>query len=428
MSDTQDHKKPDLRQRLQLDKRLQQFQRIWTAIRGWIVSPKNEDSLLDSDTHRPRSAIKISAIAVGIFLIWAAFAELDQVTRAPGSVIASSRSQIMQTVDGGVLQELLVKEGDVVQANQLLARLDNTKPQASYLETRAKAAALRMNAARLQAEMIDRSIDFGADGKNYPVFRANQEALFQKRQSSIREEIQSLQTMLKLARQELEMTEPLLKTGDVSRSDVLRLQRQVADLNAQIVNRRNKYFQDSQAELSRTQEELASVEQVLAQRKEQLDAVEFRAPMRGIVKNIRVTTRGGVLRAGEELMQIVPLDDDLIIEAKVRPADIGFLKPGLESSVKIDAYDYTIYGSLPGKVTYISADTLRDEQPRQQEQEFYRVQVRVEAKEFKKKKAANLEIQPGMTATVEIKTGSNTVLKYLTKPVIKTLSESLGER
>lgn len=397
--------------------------------RGWIFSAKNEDASLDAETHRPRSAIKISGIAVGIFLLWASLADLDQVTRAPGTVIASSRSQVMQTVDGGVLQELLVKEGDIVEARQLLAKLDKTKLEAAYLEARAKAIALKMNVARLRAEVLNKPVTFGSESKSYPQFRVSQQALFEKRQSSIKEEIESLETMLNLAQQELDMTAPLLKTGDVSRSDVLRLQRQVADLKAQITNRRNKYFQDSQTELSRAEEELAGAEQIVTQRKEQLDAVEFRSPMRGVVKNIRVTTKGGVLRPGEELMQIVPLDDDLIIEAKVRPADVGFLKSGLEANVKIDAYDYTIYGTLHGKVTYISADTIKDEQPRQQvEQEYYRVQVQVDGREFKKRKNEKIEIQPGMTATVEIKTGTNTVLRYLTKPVIKTVSESMGER
>lgn len=398
-------------------------------IRGWIFAPKNEDEILDFDTKRPRSALIISISGVAVFLIWASLAELDQVTRAPGSVIASSRSQVMQAVDGGVLQELMVKEGDIVEANQLVAKLDRTKLEAAYLEARAKAVALRINVTRLQAEVLDRPLVFDAESARYPQFRENQIALFQKRQSAIRQEISALEKMLSLAQQELEMTEPLLKTGDVSRSDVLRLQRQVADLNAQITNRRNKYFQDSQAELNKAEEELASVLQIVAQRKEQLDATEFRSPMRGTVKNIRITTRGGVLRAGEELMQIVPLNDDLVIEAKVRPADIGFLKNGLEAAVKVDAYDYTIYGNLDGKVTYISADTLREESPRPgQEAEYYRVWVQVENKAFSKRKNEPLEIQPGMTATVEIKTGSNTVLRYITKPVIKTVSESMGER
>lgn len=384
---------------------------------------------LDVETHKPRTVLKVSATALGVFIAWAWFAELDQVTRASGQVIASSRSQVIQAVEGGTLQELAVKEGQVVTAGQVIARLDKAKLEASYLEAQAKAAALSMNVQRLRAELFDKPIQFGPEAQKYPQFRSNQEALIRKRQQSIKEEISALETMHALAKQELHMTEPLLATGDVSRSDVLRLQRQVADLSAQISNKRNKYFQDTQAELNKAEEDLAGAVQILAQRKEALDSVEFKAPMRGIVKNIRITTIGGVLRPGEELMQIVPLKDDLVIEAKVRPADIGFVRPGQSASVKIDAYDYTIYGALDGKLTYISPDTLKEENPKQgAETEFYRVRIEVPTPEFKKKANEKMEIQPGMTATVEIKTGSNTVLSYLTKPVTKTFSESMGER
>jgi adhesin transport system membrane fusion protein len=233
--------------------------------------------------------------------------------------------------------------------------------------------------------------------------------------------------MAGLLKQELALNQPLLASGDVSRTDVLRLQRQLADLQSQITNKRNKYFQDAQAELGKVQEELAGVEQMLAQRKNQLEQTELRAPLRGVVKNVRITTRGGVIRPGEEVMQIVPLEDDLVIEAKVSPADIAFLKRGLDATVKIDAYDYTVYGDLPGTLTYISADTL-NEDLKQNELPYYRVQVKAKGRQFSGRPNEVLEIQPGMTATVEIKTGSNTVLQYLAKPVVKTLSESLGER
>jgi membrane fusion protein, adhesin transport system len=385
--------------------------------------------VLDMETRRPRTLLKVSGFSLAIFLLWAWFAELDQVTRATGQVIASSRSQVIQAIDGGTLQELRVREGDTVEANQLLARLDKAKLEASFLEARAKTAALRMNVQRLQAELFDQPIGFQEDAKLYPQFRENQLALMNKRKSALNDELSSLNKMLELAKQEFEMTEPLLKTGDVSRSDVLRLQRQVADLNAQISNKRNKYFQDTQAELNKAEEEFTGMQQILAQRKEALDSAELKAPMRGIIKNIRITTIGGVLRPGEELLQIVPLGDDLIIETKVRPADIGFLRKGQEASVKIDAFDYTIYGGLDGTVAYISPDSLKEENPRQGvDQEYYRVQIQVANSEFKKAKGRVMEIQPGMTATVEIKTGSNTVLRYLTKPVTKTFSESMGER
>lgn len=237
----------------------------------------------------------------------------------------------------------------------------------------------------------------------------------------------SIARMQALAERELDMTAPLVKTGDVSMADVLRLERQVADLKGQASLRRNRYLQDLQAELSKAQEELAGVEQVLVQRREQLANTELTAPVNGVVSSVKVTTIGGVLRPGEELMQIVPLEDDLLVEARVRPGDVAFLKPGLPASVKVDAYDYTIYGSIHGTVSYISADTL-SEGLKQGEQAYYRVQVKTRGREFSGRPGVSLEIQPGMTAMVEIKTGSNTVLRYLAKPVVKTLNEALGER
>jgi hypothetical protein len=183
------------------------------------------------------------------------------------------------------------------------------------------------------------------------------------------------------------------------------------------------------SELSKALEDLAGVQQIMAQRKDQLTQTELRAPLHGIVKNVRVTTRGGVIRPGEEVMQIVPLEEDLVIEAKVSPVDIAFIKTGMKATVKIDAYDYTIYGDLSGTLSYISADTLTENLNVQQgEQPYYRVQVKTDGRKFSGRPDQKLDIQPGMTSMVEIKTGSNTVLKYLSKPVIKTLNQSMGER
>ncbi|MBF0463422.1 MAG: HlyD family type I secretion periplasmic adaptor subunit, partial [Magnetococcales bacterium] len=216
--------------------------------------------------------------------------------------------------------------------------------------------------------------------------------------------------------------------GDVSKAEVLKLQRQSVEIQAQITNRRNKYLQDTQTELAKNQEDLDGVMQILAQRRDQLEHTVITSPMDGVVRNVRITTRGGVARSGEEIMQIVPVDDDLIVEAKVKPGDIAFIKPGLSASVKLDAYDYTIYGALSGEVIYISADTLNEETRLPGEQAAYRVQVKTKAHNFRGKNSERIEIQPGMTATVEIKTGTNTVLKYLTKPITKTIAESLKER
>lgn len=398
----------------------------------WFLQPADPDGRredLSGVLRRSRWALWSLLLTCLAFFSWAYWAEIDQVTRAPGSVISSARSQVIQSLDGGVIEELLVKEGDVVQRDQVLVKMDGTRQESSYLETRAKSAGLAITVARLQAEVLGREPQFPKEAKAYPEFRETQVVLFKKRQSAIKDELKSLETIKAIVQKELQMTRPLLKTGDVSATEVLRLERQVADTQAQITNRKNKYFQDTQAELSKAMEDLAGVQQVMAQRKDQWTQTELRAPLHGIVKNVRVTTRGGVIRPGEEVMQIVPLEDDLVIEARVSPADIAFIKTGMKATVKIDAYDYTIYGDLSGTLSYISADTLAENLNVQQgEKPYYRVHVKTDGRRFSARADQKLDIQPGMTSTVEIKTGTNTVLNYLAKPVVKTLNQSLGER
>jgi membrane fusion protein, adhesin transport system len=396
----------------------------------WFLGPSDPDDQredLSGVLRGSRWALWSLLLTCVVFFSWAYFAEIDQITRAPGSVISSARSQIIQSQDGGVIEELMVREGDVVQRDQVLVKIDGTRQQSSYLETRAKSAGLAITVARLQAEVLGREPRFPPEAKAYPEFRDTQTMLFTKRQSAIKDELQSYENIKAIVQKELNMTRPLLKTGDVSATEVLRLERQIADTQSQITNRKNKYFQDTQAELSKALEDLAGVQQIMAQRKDQLTQTELRAPLHGIVKNVRVTTRGGVIRPGEEVMQIVPLEEDLVIEAKVSPADIAFIKTGMKATVKIDAYDYTIYGDLSGTLSYISADTLT-ENLQQGEQPYYRVQVKTDGRKFSGRPDQKLDIQPGMTSMVEIRTGSNTVLKYLSKPVIKTLNQSLGER
>ena len=396
----------------------------------WFLQPDDEtghSGKKDTGNRSTRLVVWTTFAALVLFLGWSHWAVIDQVTRAPGSVIASSRTQIIQSQEGGMIQEIRVREGDVVEAGQLLVKLDRTRAETAYLEARAKAVSLKATVARLHAELTDSQPQFDPEIKDYPEFRENQLLLLRNRRTALREELASLRSMQALVQKELDITEPLLKTGDVSQTDVLRLKRQVVDLKAQITNKQNKYMQDAQAELSKAREDLEGVSQTLAQRKSALEQTELTAPVKGVVKNVRLTTIGGVLRPGDEVMQIVPLEDDLVVEAKVRPADIAFLKPGLKATVKIDAYDYTVYGDLQGKLIYISADTL-SENLRQGEEPYYRVQVRSEGRHFSGRPNEDLEIQPGMTATVEIKTGQRTVWQYLTKPITKTLSESLGER
>ena len=418
-----------------IKKLVQSFFLIYKKASEWAnaysarINNQNPDAAQNLLQKRA-TIIKLISVTFLCLIIWAAFFEIEQSTRAAGQIIPSSRSQIIQSFDGGVLEQLLVKEGDEVEEKQILAKLDKTRMESGYLETRAKAAGLAGALARLKTEVFNVPLKFDSILNDYPDFIANQKTLLNRRQKAIQEELKAIQNQYALAEQELSMTEPLLKTGDVSVVEVLKLKRQVSDLTSQIANKKNKYFQDSQAELNKVEEEFASISESLKQKQEQLARIELVAPMAGIVKNVRVTTLGGVIKPGEEVMQIVPLGDDLMIETKVKPSDIAFLKPGLDAIVKIDAYDYSIYGVMRGQVVYISADTLIEENKSNanNDQTYYRVHIKTKGKEFSSKPMQNLAIQPGMTVTAEIITGKHTVLSYITKPITKTFRSALTER
>lgn len=378
------------------------------------------------NAKRARWTIWLALITVITLVTWSAFAKIDQVTRATATVIASARTQEIQASDGGVLTKLLVKEGDNVKRGQLLVVLEEARAQASVDNSATKVGALRAKITRLEAEIFDRPLQFSDDVKKYPEYVQNQTELYTRRRQAIHQDVSSLENMLKLAQQELSMNEPLLKYGDVSQADVIKLRRQVADIQAQINNKRNKYFEDAQAELTKAQEDLQAEEEQLRDRAQVLQEKRLSAPTEGIVNNIKVTTIGGVVKPGEVIMELLPTSSDLIVEAKVKPADIAYVKQGQHANVKLDAYDYSIFGAMSGEVVYISPDTLMEQTPKG-EQPYYRVQIRIKGAEFQGH-AKDIVIRPGMTATVEIKALERTVLNYLTKPITKTLSEGLGER
>lgn len=368
------------------------------------------------------------ALFIGAMLTWSIWAELEQVSRAPGQVIPSGRVQVIQSTDGGVIADILVREGDRVRKGQRLVMLDQVKLKAAVAESQGKVASLMSSMARINAELFDRPLDFPPEVDAFPDFVANQTMLYQKRRHALRDQLSALQGMLLLMQQELDMNQPLLVTGDVSRADILRLQRGVSDLQAQIVNVRNKYLQDLQAEYTKTEEDLVAARESLAQRTDMLKDTEIRAPADGIVKNVRLTTIGGVLRPGDEVLSIVPTGDELILEIKVSPGDIAFVRIGQTTSIKFDAYDSSIYGAATGLITYASADTLT-EKSESGESVYYRVHASVDTKSMKPRRVNELiQIQPGMTATAEIQTGKNTVFGYLTKPISKTFGDALKER
>ncbi len=358
---------------------------------------------------------------------WASVARVDQVTRVQGQVIAAGRTQQIQSTDGGVIAQLLVKEGQSVTAGQKLAVLETKRAQVAVNDSQSRVAALMAARTRLYAEMQQQPLVFSSDLQAYPEYLQNQRALYQRRKQAIDEEIAALKRLLKLARDELAMNEKIFSFGDVSQADILRLQRQVADLDAQIVNRQNRYFEEAQQELTKVQEELDTQTEQLRDREQVLSHTELVAPVDGLVKNISVHTLGGVLRQAETLMELVPTNSQLIVEVKISPADIAYVQMGQSALIKLDAYDYSIFGSLHGKVTYISPDTLREDTP-QGAAYSYRAHIQVTPPDPKDTRSSQIMIRPGMTASVEIKSRDRTVLSYLTKPIVKTWDESLGER
>ena len=368
-------------------------------------------------------------VALAGFIAWALWAELDQVTRAPGRVVPFARVQIVQSEEGGPISAINVREGDLVKKGQLLVELDTVKLNAGVEEARANVAALESRMARIEAELFERPLVFPASVSGYPEFVSNQRQLYQRRRTALASEVNSLSAMAELQTEELGLNEPLVDTGDVARSEIIRMRRSIVETEGRISNIRSGYTRDLQTEFARTEEELVAARQVLAQRERSLQSAALVAPATGIVKNVRLTTVGGVLGAGDEVLQIVPTGEKLIVEAQVPPRDIAFVKRGQEARVNFDAYDSTIYGSGAGTVVYVSPDTLSEEREDGVANTYYRVNLEVDISPLRPQRAGEqIDLQPGMTATAEIKTGESTVFAYLTKPILKTSGQALRER
>jgi len=378
-------------------------------------------------SHAWLLGILLSALIA--FVVWAMTFNINEVARASGEVIASSRVQIIQAVDGGVMSELLVKEGDRVEVGQLLARLDQTRVGATVGEVEARLFALKAKTIRLRSEVTkSRQLIFPEIvRKEFQDIVRVERALFKQRRRGLNEEIRTLQVAVDLANDELKLIRKLQASGDVSGFELLRVQRAVNEADARIVNRKNKFMEEARVELSRAEDGIAQNNQVLTRHLQAQSDSIFTAQVEGIVKNIRVTTLGGVLRAGEEIMQIVPINDDLIIEAKVSPADIARVHKGLIASIRFDPFDYTIFGAVKAEVIYVSADTLKEESSRGEEI-YYRVHVSSLSNPVTTTIGKPLKILPGMTAHVDIRTGKRTVMDFLLKPIRKTIMESFGER
>ena len=375
-----------------------------------------------SNLRGPSLTIWLCAGTVWLFVIRAAYAWIPEIVRADGEVISSSRPQIIQNLEGGILADLIVVEGDVVSQGDILARLHDTKFQSSVDELRDQIAALEIRRLRLEAEMAGEN-EFSVKPEHLarsPDIVASEMALLRARQLDFSSRRQGAQRILEQAQAETELLENMLKKKVVALIEVTRARKVLADAQVKL----DEILTHSELELaneySDTLKELATLRQNLRASQDQLNRTVLQSPMRGVVNNVSVTTIGGVVRPGEEILQIIPLDEELFVEARVKPENIANIRPGQEATIKLSAYDYTIFGTLKGRVDVISADTFKDERARAEDgNAHYKVRVRVDMGGLTDKQA-RIEIRPGMQAQVELHTGEKTVLQYLLKPLYKS--------
>jgi len=370
----------------------------------------------------------IMALGLVLFITWAAVFEIDQAVRAQGKVIPSARTQVIQAADGGVLEQLYVQEGDQVTKGQELAVLEKQRVNANYEESRAKVAGLQTALIRARAEGSEQTPDFSSKVAEFTDLIAVQQHLFTQNKVSLEAELDALQGALDLANEELSMNQVLFDSGDISRLDVMRSKREVIDLQGQKSKLRNDYLQRARKEASDLEGQLATAKYKLEERKSVLDHTVLLAPVDGVVKFLKISTLGGVLRSGDELMHISPSDGDVVVEMKFQPMDIGQLDLGLPVTVKLEAYDPAIYGGITGKLVYISSDTLT-EQVGDQSVTHYRGHVRLDPQSEQTNEKIQLSLlKQGMTATVDIKTGTRTVLEFIAKPIVRAFSGALIQK
>ena len=400
-------------------------------------------------------------------LVWAHYATLDEVTRGSGKIIPSSQIQVIQNLEGGIVAEILVHEGDLVEKGQALLKLDDVRFSSSFNESNLKYYELLTNTARLTAEVNNQELVIPEEVESkHPELAKNTRNLYISRQNQLKTSIQTLQEQVSqkqqelveiksrtaqisrsysLLKQELSMSEPLVAEGAMSEVELLRLRRSTNDLRGELSSSRlaiprlkssleeakskieeqkNKFKTDALSELNETKAELDRTSQSILALEDRVTRTRVTSPVKGIVKQLKVTTVGGVIKPGMDLVEIVPLDDQLLVEAEIRPADIAFLRPGQKAMVKLTAYDFSIYGGLEAKLEHISADTIINEEDGKS---YYQIRLRTDENHLKRH-GEILEIISGMTAEVDILTGKKSVLDYLLKPILKAQQRALRER
>lgn len=379
----------------------------------------------DATIVRSTRVVWLFFIVIISLVVWSYFAEVVEVSTGDGRVVPTSREQVIQSLEGGILADLRVREGDIVEPGQILAQLDPTKTESSVDESAARYRAALASVARLEAEVNGTPLSFPEELESYPILITTEAQLYDTRREGLEQSLAGIQESLRLVRDELNITQSLVRVGAASDVEVLRLRRQETELQLKATELRSEYMILAREELSKAKAEVEALSSVIRGRADALTRLTLRSPVRGIVKDIEVTTIGGVIPPNGRLMEIVPLEDQLLIEARISPRDIAFIHPGQPAKVKITAYDYAVYGGLDGEVVLISPDTIQDEV--KPEVFYYRVFILTEDDALVNEIGVHFPIVPGMIATVDIRTGSKTIFDYLIKP-INHAREALRER
>jgi len=445
--------------------------------RGLLSAFSEEEDLLfmsevDAAIHRKGSSIAfvltlVIALLLVTFVLWAHFTVLDEVTRGMGQVIPSQKVQMIQNLEGGILQEITVQENQIVNKGDILIRIDNAMAASQYRDAFTKAAQHEAAIVRLNAEIEGKSeITFSDQFKEAdPQVLADQKSIFQAHRQQLQAELnvlrsqhsqrqqeitemqsrkEQLERSLVLAKQQRDIAKPLVDQGVYPRVEYLSVERDISSLQGDIdalrlaiprirqaANEASRRIEQRRAEVKAQaldeknshRGELKSLQQIMSAGEDRVTRTDVRSPVRGTIKQINLNTLGGVVRPGESILEIVPLDDTLLIEARIRPADIAFLHPGQKAMVKITAYDFSIFGGLEGFVEAISADTIEDDNG----ESFFKVKLRTQKNAITYRNE-ELPIIPGMTASIDILTGKKSVLAYLLKPILRAKQNAMRER
>lgn len=423
-------------------------------------------AVLEVAPTRLRFILYFWVVALFAFLFWANFALIDEIARGDGEIIPSGENQIIQNLEGGIVEEILVEEGQAVQKGQILIKIDNTKSTSSYSSNEIKADALQAKIARLRAESDSEEFEVSSElEKKIPQIVQNEKSLYETNKKQLNSKLSILKEKLSQKHQELSeaksqlkhlksssqmietevrMTEPMVAKGVRSKIDFLKLQREANDVKSkysaiqksmprlksaikEVENSLDEagymFKSDAKIKLNEAVTELKTLRQGSTVLKDQVNRTVVRTPMKGVIQKLFIHTVGGVIKPGENIMEIVPLEQNLLVEVKIKPADIAFIYFGQKAIVKFSAYDFAIYGGLDGKVVFISADTQKDEK----ENVFYKVRIQT-TKKYLAKNDKKLKIIPGMTVNVDIITGQKSVLDYILKPILKTKQYTFTER